>query len=182
MSEYKTTSESTKDITSFWEDVKNLSLATHAPVKASDEDERIQDIHKKAMRVLRDLYFNEVNRHAEEVKKQREKAVSNEMLLVSEKLKLLGLEFTVAKKSKIARVVNIHIRNDVIGDRFFMPTVADTLIKYATMIKNTTAGRNPNEYFDDDNGNRVTIIGGRLSEEESLPSPALSDYDSISSS
>ncbi|ENQ3930750.1 hypothetical protein ACEF99_002598 [Salmonella enterica subsp. enterica serovar Newport] len=80
------------------------------------------------------------------------------------------------KPCAIARVVNIHIRNDVIGDRFFMPKVADTLIKYATMIKNTTAGRYSEEHFDDDNGNKVTIIGGRLSEEERLPSPALSDY------
>ncbi|EDT3088783.1 hypothetical protein XS16_005262 [Salmonella enterica subsp. enterica serovar Newport] len=147
MSEHKKTSESTKDITSFWEDVKNLSLATYTPVKASDEDDRIQDMHNKAIETLRNLYFNEINRQAEEVKKQRENA------------------------AKIARVVNIHIRNNVIGDGYFTRTVADTLIKYAEMIKSGNAGHGATEFFDDDNGNKVTIIGGRLSEEERIPSP-----------
>ncbi|EHF6669309.1 hypothetical protein J2H33_000249 [Salmonella enterica] len=147
MSEHKTTSESTKDITNFWEDVKNLSLATCAPVKASDEDDRIQDMHNKAIETLRNLYFNEINRQAEELKKQREKA------------------------ARIARVVNIHIRNDVIGDRRFIPTVADTLIKYGEMIKSGNAGHDATEFFDDDNGNRVTIVGGRFSGEERISSP-----------
>ncbi|EAY4772714.1 helix-turn-helix transcriptional regulator [Salmonella enterica] len=255
MSEHKTTSESTKDITSFWEDVKNLSLATYAPVKASDEDEQIQDMHNKAIETLRNLYFNEINRQAGEEIKQRQKKVNSSTSTIGARIKLArevlniskydlarrigtsshniagwetgiyepslsqiiplatALKCSVrwllgeeeldipgklikdrmgvysahlgesAKKScAISRVVNIHIRNDVIGDKFFMPKVADTLIKYATMIKNTTAGRYSNEHFEDDNGNQVTIIGGRLSEEERLPSPALSDYDFISSS
>lgn len=70
-SENKTTSESTKYITNFWEKVKNLSLATYAPVKASDEDERIQDMHKEAISTLRDLYFNEIDRQVKEAKNQR---------------------------------------------------------------------------------------------------------------
>lgn len=75
------------------------------------------------------------------------------------------------KPNAIARVVNIHIRNDVIGDRRFIPTVADTLIKYGEMIKSGNAGHDATEFFDDDNGNRVTIVGGRFSEEERIPSP-----------
>lgn len=75
------------------------------------------------------------------------------------------------KPYAIARVINIHIRNDVIGDRRFIPTVADTLIKYAEMIKSGNAGHDATEFFDDDNGNRVTIVGGRFSEEERIPSP-----------
>lgn len=76
------------------------------------------------------------------------------------------------KPYAIARVVNIHIRNDVIGDRRFIPTIADTLIKYGEMIKSGNAGHDATEFFDDDNGNRVTIVGGRFSEEERIPSPA----------
>lgn len=75
------------------------------------------------------------------------------------------------KPYAIARVINIHIRNDVIGDRRFIPTVADTLIKYGEMIKSGNAGHDATEFFDDDNGNRVTIVGGRFSEEERIPSP-----------
>lgn len=248
MSEHKTTSESTKDITSFWEDVKNLSLATYAPVKTSDEDDRIQDMHNKAIETLRNLYFNEINRQAEEVKKQRQKKVNSststigariklarEILNISKyelarqinttshnisgweigtyepslsqiiplatalkcnvkwllgkeemqeelkrlELKQLEREVAVAEKSHmatkkpyaIARVINIHIRNDVIGDGYFTRTVSDTLIKYAEMIKSGNAGHGATEFFDDDNGNRVTIVGGRFSEEERIPSP-----------
>lgn len=78
---------------------------------------------------------------------------------------------SATKPYAIARVVNIHIRNDVIGDGCFTCTVADTLIKYGEMIKSGNAGHHLPEFFDDDNGNRVTITGGRLSEEERLPSP-----------
>ncbi|ELL9294371.1 hypothetical protein Q3Z03_000963 [Salmonella enterica] len=79
---------------------------------------------------------------------------------------------SATKPYAIARVVNINIRNDVIGDGCFTRTVADTLIKYGEMIKSDNAGHHLPEFFDDDNGNRVTITGGRLSEEERLPSPA----------
>ncbi|ELD8279898.1 hypothetical protein QI593_004650 [Salmonella enterica] len=79
---------------------------------------------------------------------------------------------SATKPYAIARVVNINIRNDVIGDGCFTRIVADTLIKYGEMIKSDNAGHHLPEFFDDDNGNRVTITGGRLSEEERLPSPA----------
>ncbi|HFE7542770.1 TPA: hypothetical protein ACGADT_004088 [Salmonella enterica subsp. enterica serovar Newport] len=66
-----------------------------------------------------------------------------------------------------ARIVNIHIRNDVIGDRRFSPTIAETLAKYAEMIKSGGAGH-PAEYFEDDNGNKLTATYSTLTTEQEI--------------
>ncbi|EDQ2390387.1 hypothetical protein RU50_001307 [Salmonella enterica subsp. enterica] len=67
-----------------------------------------------------------------------------------------------------ARIVNIHIRNDVIGDRRFSPTIAETLANYAEMIKSGGAGHG-SEYFEDDNGNKLTITCGTITTEQEVP-------------
>ncbi|EIC4353508.1 hypothetical protein LJS80_002261 [Salmonella enterica] len=78
---------------------------------------------------------------------------------------------SVKQSRTIMRVINIHIENDTIGDKFFTPLVADTLVKIAAMIKDGTAGNGQAERFIDKNGNVAIILGGRLSEEENIPSP-----------
>ncbi|HAG2283320.1 TPA: hypothetical protein G8W61_003650 [Salmonella enterica] len=82
---------------------------------------------------------------------------------------------SVKKTRSITRVINIHIENDAIGDDFFTPVVADTLIKIAAMIKDGTAGNGRAERFIDNNGNVAIILGGRVSEEENIPSPDITD-------
>ncbi|EAR6352935.1 hypothetical protein DJ252_18465 [Salmonella enterica subsp. enterica serovar Uzaramo] len=75
----------------------------------------------------------------------------------------------------VKRVISIHIENDAIGDKFFTPIVADTLIKIAAMIKDGTAGNGQVERFIDRNGNVAIILGGRVSEEENIPSPNITN-------
>lgn len=67
-----------------------------------------------------------------------------------------------------ARIVNIHIRNDVIGDGRFSPTIAETLANYAEMIKSGGAGHG-SEYFEDDNGNKLTITCSTITTEQEVP-------------
>lgn len=82
---------------------------------------------------------------------------------------------SVKKTRLITRAINIHIENDTIGDDFFTTVVADTLIKIAAMIKDGTAGNGQVGRFINRNGNVAIILGGRLSEEESIPSPDIAD-------
>lgn len=67
-----------------------------------------------------------------------------------------------------ARIVNIHIRNDVIGDGRFSSILADSLAKYAEMIKSGGAGHG-SEYFEDDNGNKLTITCSTITTEQEVP-------------
>ncbi|HDI1197101.1 TPA: hypothetical protein IMJ33_005686 [Salmonella enterica] len=156
MSEYKTTSESTKDITSFWEDVKNLSLATCAPVKASDEDDQIQDMHNKAIETLRNLYFNEINRRAEEVKKQRQKKINSQMLFITVKY---GVSAYCGDKDKDYSKIG--------------KAVTDAIINYTNRLYND--GGKPwtttmEEVVTEDNVH-ITIQRGLCNDKERLPLP-----------
>lgn len=156
MSEHKTTSESTKDITNFWEDVKNLSLATCAPVKASDEDDRIQDMHNKAIETLRNLYFNEINRQAEELKKQRQKKINNEMFFITVKY---GVSAYYGDRDKDYSEIG--------------KAISDALINYTNRLYND--GGKPwtttmEEVVTEDNV-YITIQRGLCNDKERLPLP-----------
>lgn len=75
---------------------------------------------------------------------------------------------SVKKPYATARIVNIHIRNDVIGDGRFSPTIAETLANYAGIIKSGGAGHG-SEYFEDDNGNKLTITYSTITTEQEVP-------------
>lgn len=66
----------------------------------------------------------------------------------------------MSEPSIIARRIIIYIENDTIGDGYWVPTVAQSLQEYASMIVRKLAGNDMPEVHEAPNGNKLTVIGG----------------------
>ncbi|MFI7783482.1 hypothetical protein EN46_06750 [Citrobacter amalonaticus] len=150
----KIESESTRDVLKFWKGLKSMSLATDVLIMASDDDNRIHEMHEEAFAVLRDMYFSEVDRRAEEVKKQRAKMIKHEMLFITVKYSFPAYQ----GEKDYAEIGN---------------AVSDALINYSNRLYNdgyapwTTSME---EVITEDN-THITIQRGTCNDEKNLPLP-----------
>ncbi len=73
--------------------------------------------------------------------------------------------------SGIKRIAVIYAENDIVGDHFFTPLLAQALHRYADMIQHYEAGHTTPEVFEHDNGTRLTVLGGLWQDGDYLPCP-----------